>query len=141
MKKLFYLLLLVMPFLYTSCEKEDDPGNGTTQNSAIVGTWTSTYYDYDEEENCTVEITFKKDGTFAMNYKWEDGYKGSTKGKYSYDKEIELLSITVTWDSYDGNYESSDIETEYYNCTVVGKTMTWRVKDDGENYAITFKKK
>lgn len=140
MKKLFYLLLLAMPFFYTSCEKENEPGNGTTQNSAIVGTWTSTEYDLDGDK-VTREITFKKDGTFSMEFKWSSGDKGSSKGKYSYNKEDELLAITVTWDSEDGYYDASDIYTEYCNCTIKGKTMTWRYNDGGSSYTITFKKK
>ncbi len=126
-KKIFYLVLLLMPFVMGSCSK-DEPEGG---DNGIIGKWTGKVIDGDDEGEWT--ITFKKDGTFVWKDSWKDEDGEETDfwfGTYTYDSEGEILKLTTQGDDYNGDWDKEDYETEYYECSIKGNKMTLKVDYD-----------
>lgn len=110
------LAIVVTSFGFTACGNDDDePENGNSSTSEIVGNWHGNVYadgeasDYDE---CTVELTasgiykdYNKSGILVGN------------GTYSYDGN----TITIPASSLiAGNWG------EKYTVTISGNTMIWK---------------
>ena len=99
MKTLRFLtitLISMMFFSLASCSSDD---NDETMANGLVGTWECSdhYIDLISFEDGTDYYTFKSNGT----YEWRCRGHNSHSGKYSYNKESGLLTITnqkgTTW--------------------------------------------
>ena len=117
MKKILFLCLLIMPFVFTSCGNEgDDPSN---PKSALVGTWHCI-----DSSNDECFIQFKSDGTGEDWWMlWNNTRWDITPFKW-YIKDNNILCIELE-DEYGYYFEM------YYKISNGKLTFTHIKNDNG----------
>jgi hypothetical protein len=110
MKKLYFLLIPVILSCMFSCTKNNNPGDGNTQQAMIVGKWTmqkqiiTQYVDGVKQSDSTLTVSnkvisyvqFDKNGSFTSASQYNSEGIGSTS-----------LSAVIGVDSISGNYSFS----------------------------------
>jgi len=122
MKKFFLLLILALPFVFTSCDKDDDIEN--TLNGTV---WES--YEKDEYHETTYILYF-----------YEDTYKEVYKVKYLDEEDLDT-DIQEDEGRYTYEYPIVKLKMfarEFKGTIIDKKTM---LVDDMEDETLIFKKK
>lgn len=89
------MMVALMSFCLLSCNNDDEKDS----SSGIVGTWSCNnhYYDHVSSGPGTDTFTFKSNGT----YEWQCRGWESQNGRYSYNRDSGILTITnqkgTTW--------------------------------------------
>lgn len=130
---LFWTMLLIGTFCFSSCGGDDDDDNDAT-SKAIIGTWiyneaesgTTLGFKDDDAENYAYdfeEITFNEDGTYVGTTFYNTTYKGTyslsgntfTMSGKGFGKEILFEKNAVV---YDGDYYGFNLTTTVLKLTV-----------------------
>lgn len=125
MKKILFLLALVLPMLFASCSKDDDEKTSKISED-IVGTWV--IYEVDLDGKGYLEMpevasaTFNSDGTYKGK-----GYFGDGDGTYKIeDKTIFTYVSGVEFYRYDIlNLSSNNCELKMY---IKGSNVNIKIK-------------
>jgi hypothetical protein len=118
MKKILFTLILILPFVFNSCSKDDDDKDP----SSLIGTTWECKITEDGYQN-VMTFEFTKDNVKYTMIETEDGeeYTQTFTGTYTYDPP--KLSITILDMTIEG--------------TIAGNQFT--VIDDGERYVFVKK--
>lgn len=84
------LLFLSLTFLTLSCS---DDGNGTKNNSVLIGTWSENY-----SSSEYFEFTFYSDNSGIMTVYFNDG-KGESPDPFEYTFDKDKMRLTIMFDS------------------------------------------
>lgn len=105
MKKLLFIMLAIMPMIFTSCSSDDDESTLPFDVSTIVGTWEITEVDGTSEWSWIGRgrlLTFNSDGTCETDFSMENSYKiegGQIKTYYRQTGEPMLVYTLLSKES------------------------------------------
>ncbi len=130
MKKIL-VLLLMLPFVLTSCDKDDDKETSVDLN--IVGTW-ERYKEYKGADGDWYEkVVFNADGTGSQLY--EENFNGEYReGNCEFTYEINGKSMTLTITSEDGEAVSQEPYTDEVFFTFDDEVVLSHLSDEPEVY-------
>ncbi len=117
-------LCVILAIAFTSCGDDDDePSNGTSGTTGIVGTWRLTLVE-SNGESWFCQYHFKADGTLEVkDWSSHSSEPASYEAKGTYSVSGSYLTIKI-----DGEYE------ETYKFSLEGnKLIIFDYEDDGPN--------
>lgn len=130
MKKIF-VLLLMLPLVLTSCDKDDDKEISVDLN--IVGTW-ERYKEYKGADGDWYEkVVFKADGTGTQLYK--ENFNGEYhEGNCEFIYKINGKNMTLTVITEDGVAVSLEPITDEVFFTFDDEVVFSHLSDEPETY-------
>ncbi len=118
------IVAVMMCVNFAACSDDDDED---TPNNPLIGTWQET-----DDKNDYIIWTFKTDGTGVEEGFYQGDFEDPASFTYTYDNKTSIL--VINYDAYAGE----DFETDSYDVTINGNTMT--TKDREYGYKSTWKK-
>ncbi len=148
MKKYFNLaitlMVVVMSLTFVSCSSDDDePSNGGSNPSALIGTWQEFYeMDLDASGNEVSDswyvsgtdcdyVKFKSDGTFVWGWQEDEVYTMS--GTYKYDSSKNTITLSLYGSPY-ARWDISSLDDEYLLVRI------YDLQEGMYTYAVMFQK-
>lgn len=120
-------LILILTLFAFACGGDDDNNNDSSSFS-LVGTWTGTVTDSEDNSEGQVELMFNSDSTGAIDIDWSQG------------QEEDIFGDTFTWTSDDSqiniNYSDPDNGSEILYYSFVNQN-TVEITGSGDDESTT----